>query len=227
MKIYNKFKKIICCALLLIVLSITCSGCHFNITTENPSSSRSSSQSSSSTKNSSSTGNFAMKYKNQEMDFDEYKMIMFYMITGLSKENQSSIEKGNLTLEEFVRSGSFEGQPAADWIKQSSVGYAKLALIAREKLKQAGKDLSQERKTSLDSLANESLSKMCNISLNGIKNARQDHERLKILKQEKIDVSDAEMDEVAVNENVIGKIDIFDLAKSAQTFLTKKALDWN
>lgn len=220
----NSFKilqKVICLIISILITASLLGGCKFSITTG----SSSSSESQASKSSSSSTEEFAAKYKDYEIDFDEYKMITVYMITGLLKKNQSSIEKDHLTLEEFVRSGSFEGQTAASWIKQNSLEYAKFALIAREKLKQLGKDLSQERKTYLDSLINESVSEVYSVSLNAIKEARYDHERNKILEQENIDVSDSELGEVTVNEDVIGKIDLIDLARSVQTFLTKKALD--
>ena len=152
------------------------------------------------------------------------------MIIGLSKEKQNSIEKDNLTLEEFVRSGSFEGQPAVEWIKQSSVDYAKLALIAREKLKALGKDLSEERKMSINSSVDEKysdFSKICNLSLDGIKEYTQDRERTSILEKENIHVSKSEVGEVTVNEDLIGKVDMIDLAKSAQNWLTEQKLEWN
>ena len=220
-------QKVICLIISLLMLASLLGGCQISITTG----SSSSSESQASKSSSSSAGNFALKYKDYEMDFDEYKMLTLYMIIGLSKERQSSIEKDNLTLEEFVRSGSVEGQPAASWIKQNSLEYAKLALVAREKLKTLGKDLSPERKKALTKdLEGEKFlefSKIYNISLNASKEALYDHVRILTLKQENIHVSNSEAGEVTVNEDVIEKIDIFDLAKSAQNFWTKQVWDFS
>ena len=225
MKSFKRLQKVICLIISLLMLASLLGGCQISITTESSSSSQASKSSSASTEE------FAAKYKDYEIDFDEYKMITFYVISGLAEKVQSLMEKDNLTLEEFVRSGSFEGQPAASWIKQNSLEYAKLALVAREKLKTLGKDLSPERKKALTKdLEGEKFlefSKIYNISLNAVKEALYDHVRILTLKQENIDVSDSELGEVTVNEDVIEKIDIFDLAKSAQNFWTKQVWDFS
>ena len=230
----NSFKilqKVICLIISLLVVASLLGGCQISITTGSSSSSESqASKSSSSSKEKVPMGDFAVKYKDYEIDFDEYKMITFYMISGLAEKVQSLMEKDNLTLEEFVRSGSFEGQPAASWIKQNSLEYAKLALVAREKLKTLGKDLSPERKKALtNDLEGEKFlefSKIYNISLNAVKEALYDHVRILTLKQENINVSESDRGAVTVNEEVISKIDIFDLAKSAQNFWTKQVWDF-
>ena len=232
----NSFKilqKVICLIISILVVASSLGGCQ-DSKKESSAPESSSSESSSSSKEESASkekvpmGDFAVKYKDSEMSLDEYKLIMLYQITGSSM--LGSIEKDNLNLEEFVRSGSFEGQPAANWIKQNSAKFAKLALVAREKLKALGKDLSPERKMSINSSVDEKysdFSKICNISLDGIKEYTQDRERISILEKENIHVSNSEAGEVTVNEEVISKIDIFDLAKSAQNWLTEQKLEWN
>ena len=220
MKIYNKFKKIICCTLLLIVLSIACSGCHFNVTTENSSSS----QSSSSKGSSSSTGNFALKYKDQEMDFDEYLYIVVLRILSLVDLAKTQ----NASLAQVVSSENVDGQPAAEYIKQASIQKSTEYLMAREKFQQMGKELDDESKKYAQDFAsnpkNIEYAKTLGVSQNGVKIHGEDYMKLIYLKKSNTYLGNNPKDgELIVNDEVVDGIDLVDLAKRVDECLQNGA----
>ena len=214
MKIYNKFKKFICYTLLLIVLSLACSGCRFSITTEGSISSQSSSKSSSSKGSSSSTGNFALKYKDHTMDFDEYLYLMSCVIFGLAENAQ------NVDLTQFVNSGNVGGVPVVDWIKQTSIQRATNFLMAREKLEQLGKDLDENSKKWVQNFSSDKktleFAATLKVSQSGVKAHAEDYVKFTALQQKNIDLDSLESDKLTLNNSVIEKIDISDLTKRVE-----------
>ena len=192
------------------MLSSLLGGCQVSITTG----SSSSSESQASKSSSSSTANFALKYKDYEIDFDEYLYMVATIIISLKDETK------NVGLEQFVSSGNISGQPVVDFVKQTSIQRATDFLIAREKFKQLGKDLDSKSKKWVQDFSSDSktleYAATLKVSQNGVKNHAEDYVKFTILKQKNIDLGKPEDNELIVNEDIICKIDMVDLAKRVE-----------
>ncbi len=217
----NNFKilqKVICLIISILVVASSLGGCQISITTEPSSSSESqTSKSSSSSQEKVPMGDFAVKYKDYEIDFDEYKVIMA-MAIGLLKDKPQ-----NVGLDQFVNSGNISGQPVADFVRQSSIQRATDFLRSREKLKQLGGDLNSDSKKLIqDSISDgKSLEHIATwgVSQDVYKNYLEDYFKFCALKKHNIYLDELEVSEVIVNEEVIGKIDMIDLAKRVEESL--------
>ena len=213
MKIYNKFKKIICCTLLLIVLSIACSGCHFYVTTEESISSKSSSKSSSYKGSSSSTGNFALKYKDQEMDFDEYLCIVASMIISLKEQTK------NISSTNTVSSSEDEYK-----IKMMSTQLAKICLIVRQKSNQLSADLEEKTKKLVESSCSDTQiaeeSQALGFNRYALRKCAEDVARIAILEKQNFDPGKLMSEnQVTVNYEITNKVNIDQLVENIEKYI--------
>ena len=221
----NNFKilqKVICLIISILVVASSLGGCQ-DSKKESSAPESSSSESSSSSKEESASkekvpmGDFAVKYKDYEIDFDEYKVIMA-MAIGLLKDKPQ-----NVGLDQFVNSGNISGEPVADFVRQSSIQRATDFLRSREKLKQLGGDLNSDSKKLIqDSISDgKSLEHIATwgVSQDVYKNYLEDYFKFCALKKHNIYLDELEVSEVIVNEEVIGKIDMIDLAKRVEESL--------
>ena len=218
----KSFRKFMCCVLSLFILTYSLSGCTISVTNEKSSSGQSSSsKQESSSKESVPMGDFAVKYKDYEIDFDEYKMIVAMAIALLKDKPQ------NVGLDQFVSSGNISGQPVADFVSQSSIQRATDFLRSREKFKQLGKNLdSNSKKLLQDSISDSKTLQYIatlGVSKDVYKNYLEDYSKFCALKNGNIDLGELEVSEVTVNEDLIGKVDMIDLAKRVEECLKNGA----
>ena len=124
-----------------------------------------------------------------------------------------------MDLEQFVRSGSVEGKPAAEWVKGEAIKAAKMFLNVREGLKTLGKDLSPERKKALNDQIDKDFSdeqiKNLGVTRKGVKEFDEDGERKQMYMEEHSykDPFEENVEGAIVNDEVINKVDIVARAK--------------
>ena len=129
------------------------------------------------------------------------------------------MENLNMDLEQFVRSGSVEGKPATEWVKEKAIRTAKMFLNVREVLKTLGKDLSPERKKALndqtDKEFSDELIKDLGLTRKGLKEFYEDDERKQLYREEHSykDPFEENVEGAIVNDEVINKVDIVARAK--------------
>ena len=203
-------QKVICLILSLLMLAFLLGGCRFNITTG----SSSSSESQASKSSSASSKNVAVKYKDHEMDFDEYLYMVSTIIGSLKDQAQ------NVSLEQFVSSGNINDQPVVDFVKQTSIQRATDFLMAREKCKQLGLYLDSTAKKWVQAVASDSktleCAKILGVSQDAIKKQAEDYAKFTNLQRKNMDLGKLEDNELIVNDEAIEKVDTIDLAKRVE-----------
>ena len=221
MKSFKKLHKVICLIISILITASLLGGCEFSITTGSSSSRESQASKQESLAPESLPSDVAVKYKDYEIDFDEYKMIVAMAINSLKDKSQ------NVSLDQFVSSGNINGQPVADFVKQSSIQRATDFLRYREKFKQLGAYLDSKSKNLLQDAMSDSKSleyvATFGVSQDVYKNYLEDYAKFCALKNGNIDLGEPEVSEVTVNEEAIGKVDIFDLAKRVDECLKNGA----
>ena len=89
--------------------------------------------------------------------------------------------------------------------------------MSREKLKQSGKDLDENSKKSIQDFSSDSnnlkYATIMGASQKGVKSHAEDAAKFIGLKNANIDLGTPQEGELTVNEEVIGKVDMIDLAK--------------
>ena len=223
----NSFKilqKVICLIISILMLISLLGGCQ-DSKKESSAPESSSSESSSSSKEESASkekvpmGDFAVKYKDSEMSLDEYVYIITIYIQQIPIIVKHQMENLNMDLEQFVRSGSVEGKPATEWVKEKAIRTAKMFLNVREVLKTLGKDLSPERKKALndqtDKEFSDELIKDLGLTRKGLKEFYEDDERKQLYREEHSykDPFEENVEGAIVNDEVINKVDIVARAK--------------
>ena len=223
----NSFKilqKVICLIISILVVVSLLGGCQ-DSKKESSAPESSSSESSSSSKEESASkekvpmGDFAVKYKDSEMSLDEYSYIVTLYIRQIPRTMEHQMKNLNMDLEQFVRSGSVEGKPATEWVKESAIKAAKMFLNVREGLKTLGKDLSPERKKALNDQIDKDFSdeqiKNLGVTRKGVKEFDEDGERKQMYMEEHSykDPLEENVEGAIVNDEVINKVDIVARAK--------------
>ena len=224
MNSFKKLQKVICLIVSLLMLASLLGGCQNSKKESSAPESSSSESSSSSEEESDSTkkvpmGDFAVKYKDSEMSLDEYSYIVTLYIRQIPQTMEHQMKNLNMDLEKFVRSGSFEGKSATEWVKEKAIKAAKMFLNVREDLKTLGKDLSPERKKALNDQIDKEFTdekiKNLGVTRKGVKEFDEDGERKQMYMEEhsRKDPFEENVEEAIVNDEVINKVDIVARAK--------------
>ena len=196
MNSFKRLQKVICLILSILMFVSLFGGCQ-NSKRESSALESSSSESSSSSKEESDStkkvpmGDFAVKYKNSEMSLDEYSYIVTLYIRQIPVTMEHQMKNLNMNLEQFVRSGSVEGKPAAEWVKGEAIN------------DQIDKEFSDEQIKNLG------------VTRKGIKEFDEDGERKQMYMEEHSykDPFEENVEGAIVNDEVINKVDIVARAK--------------
>ena len=220
MSVFGKLKRAVSWILAFVFLIFSCGGCQNSKKESSQSGSQSSESSSSSIGSSDLNKGVVLKYKNYEVSLDEY---MCFLTDHLAMLCETGVE---INSEEKIRG-----------LHNTSLKMAKEDLIFREKLQELGKDLSEERKKTIqasvdesfyDRRFNEDRAKSLAITKKGLKEHKECVARFRIMIDEGLkkigepcafDIFD---DDTTIDLDVLDSIDVYAQAKVVSDIVKQK-----
>ena len=220
MNIFSKLKEVTSCILVFVFLIFSCGGCQNSNKQTFQSGSSSSDSKSSSKENFSLKKDVVLKYKNYEVSLDEYMCILTDYLAMLCETGvEINSEKKSMAIHKY------------------SLTMAKQSVVSREKLQEIGKDISEERKKTIQASVdenffnrsfNEDRAKSLKITKKGLEELKADQARLSAMVYEGLEKVDEPYefdvydDDTIMNFDVLDSIDVSAQAKVVLDIVKQK-----